>query len=84
MTEADLVDAMRSALTLALVIALPLLLVGLAVGLISGLVQSLSNVQDAAAAFAPRLIVVALIAIALAGWIGSKLVDFATTMMGGG
>ena len=42
------------------------------------------NVQDAAAAFAPRLIAVALVAIALAGWMSSKVIDFAVTMMGGG
>ncbi|MEI6024637.1 MAG: flagellar biosynthetic protein FliQ [Phycisphaerales bacterium] len=82
MTEADMVDALRSALSAALVLALPLLVVGLLVGLISGLIQSLSNVQDAAAAFAPRLIAVALVAIALAGWMSSKVVDFAVMMMG--
>ena len=82
MTEADMIDALRSALSAALVLALPLLLVGLLVGLISGLIQSLSNVQDAAAAFAPRLIVVALVTIALAGWMSSKVVDFAMVMMG--
>ena len=78
-----MVDALRSAISAALILALPLL-VGLLVGLISGLIQSLSNVQDAAAAFAPRLIAVALVAIALAGWMSSKVIDFAVTMMGGG
>ena len=79
-----MVDALRGAMSAALVLALPLLAVGLLVGLISGLSQSLATVQDAAAAFAPRLIAVALVAIALAGWMSSKVIDFAVTMMGGG
>lgn len=82
MSDTHLVGLMQSALGVALIVSLPLLLVALAAGLASGLAQSLANVHDAAAGFAPRLLVTATAALLLAGWMTAKMVDFASRCWG--
>jgi|GEM_PF-1448701 len=77
MNESHLIGLLQSALGVALIVALPLLLVAVGTGIFSGLIQSLANVHDAAAGFAPRLLVTATVAILLAGWMTAKMVDFA-------
>lgn len=83
MSDHGLVSLLQSALGVALVISLPLLLLALVSGVISGLLQSLANVHDAAAGFAPRLLVTATGALLLAGWMTAKVVDFAMRCWGG-
>jgi flagellar biosynthesis protein FliQ len=51
---------------------------------VSGLAQSLANVHDAAAGFAPRLLVTATVALLLVGWMTAKMVDFASRCWGMG
>lgn len=84
MSESGLVGLLQSALGLAMLISLPLLLLALASGLMSGLLQTLANVHDAAAGFAPRLLVTATGALLLAGWMSAKVVDFAVRCWGTG
>jgi flagellar biosynthetic protein FliQ len=81
-SESVLVGLMQGSMLVALVVALPLLLVALVSGLAAGLLQSLANVHDAAAGFAPRLLVTAIAALALMGWMSAKMVDFAMTCWG--
>jgi flagellar biosynthetic protein FliQ len=73
---------LQAAFGVALVVALPLLLLALGTGIVSGLLQSLANVHDAAAGFAPRLLVTAVGALALAGWMTAKMIDFAMRCWG--
>ncbi|MFM1829687.1 MAG: Bacterial export protein family 3 [Planctomycetota bacterium] len=82
MSESVLVGLMQGSMLVALVVALPLLLVAVVSGLAAGLLQSLANVHDAAAGFAPRLLVTAIAALALMGWMSAKMVDFAMTCWG--
>jgi flagellar biosynthetic protein FliQ len=81
-SESVLVGLMQGSMLVALVVALPLLLVAVVSGLAAGLLQSLANVHDAAAGFAPRLLVTAIAALALMGWMSAKMVDFAMTCWG--
>jgi flagellar biosynthetic protein FliQ len=83
MSDAGLLPLLHSALVVALVVALPLLLVSLGSGLLSGMLQTLTNVHDAAAGFAPRLLATAVAALLLMGWMTAKLVDFAARCWGG-
>ncbi|NBV63076.1 MAG: hypothetical protein EBR71_01105 [Planctomycetes bacterium] len=80
--SAQLVSLMQSAISVALIVSLPLLLVALGTGVVSGLAQSLANVHDAAAGFAPRLLVTATVALLLVGWMTAKMVDFASRCWG--
>ena len=84
MSEHSLVGLLQSAFGVALLVSLPLLLLALASGLLSGLLQTLANVHDAAAGFAPRLLVTATGALLLAGWMSAKIVDFAVRCWGAG
>jgi flagellar biosynthetic protein FliQ len=82
MSDAGLLGMLQAAFGVALIVALPLLIIAVVTGLVSGLLQSLANVHDAAAGFAPRLLVTAIGALALAGWMTSKMIDFAMRCWG--
>lgn len=77
------IDALREALLLTLLIAAPLLLAALVVGLITSLVQAVTQVQDQTLAFLPKIVAVVLVAIALLGWLGTHMVEFAVRMFAG-
>ncbi len=55
MTEAMLLDILRSALWTALIVSTPILAVALIVGLAIGLVQALTSVQEMTLTFVPKL-----------------------------
>ncbi len=55
MTEAMLLDILRSALWTALIVSTPILGVALVVGLAIGLVQALTSVQEMTLTFVPKL-----------------------------
>ena len=55
MTEAMLLDILRSALWTALIVSTPILAVALIVGLAVGLVQALTSVQEMTLTFVPKL-----------------------------
>ena len=74
-TEA-LVTHVLDALRLGLVLAAPALIASVAVGLISGFFQALTQVQDAALSFVPRLLAVAVVLGASAAWMSSQWVAF--------
>lgn len=82
MSDPGMLGLLQAAFGVALLVALPLLLLAVSAGVASGLLQSLANVHDAAAGFAPRLLVTAVGALALAGWMTAKMVDFALRCWG--
>lgn len=55
MTEAMLLDILRSALWTALIVSTPILAVALIVGLAIGLIQALTSVQEMTLTFVPKL-----------------------------
>jgi flagellar biosynthetic protein FliQ len=79
----DAVEVARIALVEALIIAIPILGVGLLVGLLVSLFQAVTQIQEQTLTFVPKMIVTALAAIALLGWIAARLIEFATEMFSG-
>lgn len=67
----------------ALVVSLPILAVAVAVGLVTAIAQSATQVQDQSVSAVPRLVACAIVLLALAGWMVSKLVSFAQAMFAG-
>jgi flagellar biosynthetic protein FliQ len=52
------------------------------VGLLVSLFQAVTQIQEQTLSFVPKMIVTALAAIALLGWIAARLIEFATEMFG--
>ena len=55
MTEAMLLDILRSALWTALIVSTPILAVALVVGLAIGLIQALTSIQEMTLTFVPKV-----------------------------
>jgi len=70
-------ELIRNALTVALIISAPLLLIGLAVGVIVALLQAVTQIQEQALSFVPKIIAMVVAAIVLLPWMGQRLVIYA-------
>ncbi|MCS6798116.1 MAG: type III secretion system export apparatus subunit SctS [Myxococcota bacterium] len=80
MLAAELGRLTAETLYLVLLVSAPSLLVSLGVGLVIGLAQAVTQVQEQALAFVPKLVAVA-IALAVGGpWMGAELVRFTTQL----
>ena len=77
------IDAVRLALIYSLMIATPILAAGLIVGLAVSLIQAVTQVQEQTLSFVPKIIAMALVAIAMFSWLATKLTDFAMEMFTG-
>ena len=64
------------ALQLGLWLAAPALLASVAAGLLSGLLQAVTQIQDAALGFVPRLLAAAVALALSATWMSTQLVTF--------
>ncbi len=60
MSEADVLDLVRSALRTGTVIVLPILVAALIAGLAIGLLQALTSIQELTLTFVPKLLVIVL------------------------
>lgn len=76
------VDVVRETLTLMLVISGPILLGGLLIGLIISLFQAVTQIQEQTLSFVPKIIVMTVLAIMLAPWMGRMVMEFAQRMFG--
>lgn len=74
-------DLARDALWLALTVAAPLLLAGLAVAFAISLFQAATQILEPTLSFVPKLVVMVLVLVALGGWMGGLLTDFARTLL---
>lgn len=77
-------DLVRQTLVLAMMIAAPMLLVGLVVGLIISLVQAVTQVQEQSLSFIPKTAAMIVSAIVLMPWISHRLLEYTTSLLGGG
>jgi flagellar biosynthetic protein FliQ len=77
MTPEMAIDIFKNVITFALYIVAPFLGVMLVVGLITSLLQSVTSIQEQTLTFAPKLIALALLCIALGPWLVRSLTDFA-------
>jgi len=68
----------QEALLLAVVLSLPVLAAALLVGLVVSFLQAVTQIQDTALSFVPKLLAAAVALAVSAGWIGGELVRLAT------
>ena len=82
MTPEMAIDIFKNVITFSLYIVAPFLGVMLVVGLITSLLQSVTSIQEQTLTFAPKLIALAVLCIALGPWLIRALSDFAVRMIG--
>jgi flagellar biosynthesis protein FliQ len=80
MTPEMAVDIFKNVIMFALYVVAPFLGVTLVIGLITSLMQSVTSIQEATLAFAPKLIGLALLCVALGPWLLRTLSEFAIRM----
>ncbi len=66
MTEADVVDALRTAMRTTLLIAAPPLIAATVIGLVIALLQALTQIQEMTLTFVPKFVVVVIAAMVFA------------------
>jgi len=76
MSEAEVMDVMRSALWTAFMIALPILFVSLIVGTVIGLFQALTSVQEMTLTFVPKLGAIFVVFWLSLGFMGQTMISF--------
>lgn len=80
-TSIDLVlRVLREGLLLTLLVSAPLLLATFVVGLAGGAFSALTQIQDQAVGFVPRLVVLVLGLVLLGPYLGAQIVRFATSV----
>ena len=75
------IDLFKTVILFALYIVTPFLCVTLVIGLITSVFQSVTSIQEATLTFAPKLVALALMGVALAPWLIRSLTEFATQMI---
>lgn len=71
----------QEALLLALVLSLPALAASLLVGLVVSFLQAVTQIQDTALSFVPKILAVAVALTVSAGWMGAELVRLAGRLL---
>ncbi|OIR18785.1 flagellar biosynthetic protein FliQ [mine drainage metagenome] len=74
------IDIFKNTIVFALYMVAPFLGAALVIGLITSLIQSVTSIQEATLSFAPKLLVMSVVAIALAPWILKSMTDFTIEM----
>jgi len=77
MTGADTVELMQRAIFVAIVVSAPMILVATGVGIIVAMFQTLTQIQEMTLTFVPKIVVVMLMLLFSASFIGATLNDFA-------
>ena len=74
------VELVRNTLLVTLKIALPILAAGVVIGLVISILQSVTQIQDQAIAFVPKIIAMMLAAAFLIPWIVQRVIAFSQEM----
>ncbi len=80
MTTDQAIEVVRSALMVALIVSAPILAVGLVIGLIISIFQAITQIQEQTLTFVPKIVAMAVMAIAILPWAGIKLIEFSEKM----
>ena len=70
------VDLIRHAVTLALLVASPLLATALLVGIVVSVIQAVTQIQEQALTFVPKLLAMSAIFVLLLPWLLGQLVSY--------
>ena len=76
MTPEMAIDIFKGVILFALYMVAPFLLVTLIIGLITSLLQSVTSIQEMTLTFAPKLVGLALLCVALGPWLLRSLSDY--------
>lgn len=76
MSPEDAMHAITQAMILVMVLSMPPIIVASVVGIVVSLLQALTQVQEQTLSFALKLIAVALTLAAMAGILGSEMLNF--------
>jgi flagellar biosynthetic protein FliQ len=82
MTPEMAIDVFKNVVTFALYMVAPFLGVMLVVGLVTSLLQSVTSIQEQTLTFAPKLVALALVCVALGPWVIRSLSDFTIRIIG--
>ena len=80
MTPDQAMDIVRQTLVVTLLISSPILMAGLLIGLVVSIFQAVTQIQEQTLSFVPKIIGMAVVAIAVAPWIYTQLAEFARMM----
>lgn len=81
MTPELAIDLFKNVMMFSIYIVAPFLGVMLIVGLIASMLQSITSIQEQTLTFAPKLIALAAVGIALGPWLLRSLTEFATRVI---
>ena len=76
MTADQVMEVMKEAMMVAFEIAGPLLIVSIAVGLIVAIFQAATQIHEQTLTFVPKLLVIALVLLALGSWMFKVMHEF--------
>jgi len=83
MTTEQAVDVIRESLRLMLLISAPILVSAIAIGLTVSIFQAVTQIQEQTLSFVPKIVGMALVAIFVAPWIATLVVEFSRRMFSG-
>ena len=76
MSAEQVMEIMKEAMLVAFEIAGPLLIISIAVGLLVAIFQAATQIHEQTLTFAPKLIVIALVLLALGSWMSKVMNEF--------
>lgn len=76
MSQGDLINITRDALTTALLLAAPFLIITAIIGLVVSIIQAATQIQEQSIAFILKIVAVALALFLLSSWLMTTAVDY--------
>ena len=76
MSAEQVMEIMKEAMLVAFEIAGPLLIISIAVGLLVAIFQAVTQIHEQTLTFVPKLIVIALVLLALGSWMSKVMNEF--------
>ena len=76
MTNAEVMDIMRSALVMAVKLSGPMLLLSMAVGVLISVLQAATQIHEQTLTFVPKLIVIGVVCLITGSWMLTSLQEF--------
>ncbi len=80
MNPEDAVDFGREAVMVCLTIAAPILVVGVVAATVIGVVQAMTQVQDQAVSFIPKIVLIAITFVLFLPWMTDRFVEYGREM----
>ena len=81
MSAEQVMEIMKEAMLVAFEIAGPLLIISIAVGLLVAIFQAATQIHEQTLTFVPKLIVIALVLLALGSWMSKVMNEFVVELL---